>query len=34
LTGLFIDTNFFIYMNTPSKVLDEFIEHYEKELPN
>lgn len=34
MTGVFIDTNFFIYMNTPTKNLDEFIEHYEKELSN
>ena len=34
MTGVFIDTNFFIYMNTPTKTLDRFIEHYEVELSN
>ena len=32
MTGVFIDTNFFIYMNTPTKDLDRFIKHYEMEL--
>ena len=34
MTGVFIDTNFFIYMNTPTKTLDRFIEQYEVELSN
>ena len=34
MTGVFIDTNFFIYMNTPTKTLDRFIEYYEVELSN
>ena len=34
MTGVFIDTNFFIYMNTPIEALDKFIEHYEMELSN
>ncbi len=34
MTSLFIDTNFFIYMNTPTKYLDIFIEHYEEVLSN
>lgn len=34
MTGVFIDTNFFIYMNTPTKTIDRFIEHYENELSN
>lgn len=34
MSGVFIDTNFFIYMNTPGKFIDRFIEHYEKELSN
>ena len=32
MTSVFIDTNFFIYMNTPTKTIDEFIEHYEMEI--
>ena len=32
MTGLFIDANFFIYMNTPIRKLDSFIDYYEKEL--
>ena len=34
MTGVFIDTNFFIYMNTPGKFLDRFIGYYEDELSN
>ena len=34
MTSVFIDTSFFIYMNTPTKTLDEFIEHYEMEISN
>ncbi len=34
MTSVFIDTNFFIYMNTPVKNLDSFIDYYEKELSN
>ncbi len=32
MTGTFIDANFFIYMNTPIKNIDSFIDYYEKEL--
>ena len=32
MTGVFIDANFFIYMNTPIKNLDSFIDYYEREL--
>lgn len=34
MTSVFIDTDFFIYMNTPTKTIDKFIEHYEAELSN
>ena len=34
MTSVFIDTNFFIYMNTPTTNLDRFLEHYEMELSN
>ena len=34
MTSVFIDTNFFIYMNTPTKNIDRFIEHDEYELSN
>ncbi len=32
MTSVFIDANFFIYMNTPIRNLDSFIDYYEKEL--
>lgn len=32
--GVFIDTNFFIYINTPTKTLDRFIEHCGMGLSN
>ena len=32
MNSVFIDTNFFIYLNTPVKNLDSFIDYYEKEL--
>ena len=32
MTGTCIDANFFIYMNTPIKNIDSFIDYYEKEL--
>lgn len=34
MNSVFIDTNFFIYLNTPVKNLDSFIDYYEKELSN